>query len=78
MIIPCLVAQFWFPVVVALLKTFSPLMSLNILTFSFSSSITHPVYSKLKLLALLPWQGNYHKDDCYEDGIPFVQIENPY
>ena len=78
MIIPWSVAQFWFPVVVALLKTFSSLLPLNILTFSFSSSITHPVYSKLKLLALLLWQGNYHKDDSYEDGIPFVQIENPY
>ena len=52
MIIPWLKTQFWFPMMVSLLKNFLILLPPNILTLPSKRSAKHPLYLKMKLLVV--------------------------
>ena len=52
MIIPWWKTQFWFPMMVSLLKNFPILLPPNILTLPSKRSAKHPLYPKMKLLAV--------------------------
>ena len=52
MIKPWWKTQFWFPMMVSLLKNFLILLPPNILTLQFKRSGKHPFYPKMKLLVV--------------------------
>ena len=52
MIKPWWKTQFWFPMMVPLLKNFPILLPPNILTLQSKRSAKHPLYPKMKLLAI--------------------------
>ena len=52
MIIPCWVTQFWFLMMVTLLQDFPVVLSPNVLTLPSSEGLQHPLYPKIKLLAV--------------------------
>ena len=52
MIKPWWKTQFWFPMMVSLLKNFPILLPPNILTLQSKRSAKHPLYPKMKLLAI--------------------------
>ena len=47
-----IITQFWFPMMVSLLKNFPILLPPNILTLPSKRSAKHPIYPKMKLLAV--------------------------
>ena len=52
MIIPWWVTQFWFPMMVALLQDFPVVLSPDVLTLPSNKALQHPLYPKMKLLAV--------------------------
>ena len=51
-IIPWWVIQFWFPMMVPLLQDFPVVLPPNVLTLPSNKGLQHPLYSKMKLLAV--------------------------
>ena len=52
MIIPWWVTQFWFPMMVPLLQDFPVVLSPDVLTLPSNKALQHPLYPKMKLLAV--------------------------
>ena len=52
MIIPWWVTQFWFPMMVPLLQDFPVVLPPNVLTLPSNIGLQHPLYPKMKLLAV--------------------------